>query len=126
MHILWVGCLMAAITLGIQAWAIHNDIEHWQTMVFLVLSLAQLGHVMAIRSDTEMLIQKGVFSNMPLFLAVFFTALLQLAIVYLPFANELFKTAPLTLNEVLICFGASLLVPIGVEIEKLIRRNMKD
>ncbi len=125
-HILWVGCLMAAITLGIQAWAIHNDIEHWQTMVFLVLSLAQLGHVMAIRSDTEMLIQKGVFSNMPLFLAVFFTALLQLAIVYLPFANELFKTAPLTLNEVLICFGASLLVPIGVEIEKLIRRNMKD
>lgn len=125
-HILWVGCLMAAITLGIQAWAIHNDIEHWQTMVFLVLSLAQLGHVMAIRSDTELLVQKGVFSNMPLFLAVFFTALLQLAIVYLPFANELFKTAPLTLNEVLICFGASLLVPIGVEIEKLVRRRMKD
>ncbi|HEX2533079.1 MAG TPA: cation-translocating P-type ATPase, partial [Chitinophagaceae bacterium] len=50
-HILWVGVLMAAITLGTQAWAINNAGTHWQTMVFTVLSLAQLAHVFAIRSD---------------------------------------------------------------------------
>src|SRR5690606_31016555 len=52
-HIVWVGLLMAGVTLGTQAWAIQNNNTHWQTMVFTVLSVSQLGHVLAIRSDRE-------------------------------------------------------------------------
>ena len=58
-HIVWVGLLMAGVTLGIQAWATHHDKPHWQTMVFTVLSLAQLGHVLAIRSERESLYSPG-------------------------------------------------------------------
>jgi P-type Ca2+ transporter type 2C len=54
-NILWVGLLMAGITLGTQAWAINQGLDHWQTMIFRVLSLSQLGHVLAIRSDREFL-----------------------------------------------------------------------
>jgi Ca2+-transporting ATPase len=45
MHMIWVGMLMAGITLSAQGWAINNDL-HWQTIVFNILCLCQLGHVL--------------------------------------------------------------------------------
>ena len=124
-HIIWVGLLMAFITLGVQAWAHHDENAHWQTMVFTVLSLAQLGHVMAIRSEYEFIYKKGFFSNRPLFAAVAFTFLLQMGVIYLPFANEIFKTQPLSITELLICIGVSAIVFHAVELEKLIKSKLK-
>ncbi|MBK8086501.1 MAG: cation-translocating P-type ATPase [Chitinophagaceae bacterium] len=124
-HIAWVGLLMAGVTLGVQAWAINNGNEHWQTMVFTVLALTQLGHVMAIRSEREFLFKQGIFSNMPLVGAVLLTILLQMGVIYLPFANEIFKTNPLTVNELAICFGASAIVFHAVEMEKLIKEIIR-
>ena len=48
-HILWVGLTMAGVSLITQAYAIHLASAHWQTMVFTVLTLSQMGHVLAIR-----------------------------------------------------------------------------
>jgi len=123
-HIAWVGLLMAITTLGTQAWAVNNEMPHWQTQVFTVLSLSQLGHVMAIRSDRQFLFTLGVFSNKPLLSAVLLTFILQLGVIYLPVANKLFKTQPLTLNELLICIALSLVVLSGVEIEKLVKQKL--
>jgi Ca2+-transporting ATPase len=124
-HIIWVGMLMAAVTLGAQAWAVGHEIEHWQTIVFTVLSLSQLGHVLAIRSDRQSLFKLGLFSNMPLFGAVVLTLLLQLGVIYLPWANEIFNTQPLTFLEIMGCVGLSGVVLVGVEIEKLLKRSGK-
>ena len=96
-HIAWVGLLMAGITLGTQALATYHHNSHWQTMVFTVLSLAQLGHVMAIRSEKEFLFKLGLFSNPQLLVIVFLTFLLQVSVIYLPFANKILKTTPLSL-----------------------------
>lgn len=120
-HIIWVGLLMAFVTLSIQAWALNEGNPRWQTMVFTVLSLAQLGHVFAIRSDYEYIYRKGLFTNLPLVVAVAFTFGLQLAVIYLPFANELFKTQPLTFKELFICIVVSAVVFHAVELEKWIR-----
>ena len=125
-HIVWVGILMAAITLGVQAWALNMGNEHWQTQVFTVLSLAQLGHVMAIRSDYQLIYKKGFFSNRPMVFAIIFTFLLQMAIIYLPAANAIFKTQPLTLTELLFCIAAAALVFCAVEIEKLVKRRIRN
>lgn len=122
-HILWVGILMAAITLGTQAWAIRNAGTHWQTMVFTVLSLAQLAHVFAIRSDEEYIYRKGFFTNPQLVWAVLGTFGLQLAAIYLPAANRLLKTEPLTLNELLICIGLSVVLFHAVEAEKWFKKR---
>jgi len=124
-HIICVGILMAAVTLGTQAWAINADMPNWQTMVFTVLSLTQLGHVMAIRSDSEFIYKRGFFSNSSLAGAVLFTFLLQLAIIYLPAANKIFKTQPLTLNELLICVGISAIIFHAVELEKWVKQIVR-
>ncbi|MDP2419962.1 cation-translocating P-type ATPase [Sediminibacterium sp.] len=121
-HILWVGLLMAGVTLATQAYAIHNQSTHWQTMVFTVLSLAQLGHVLAVRSDKTFLFKQGIFSNSLLLLSVLFTFCLQLAVIYIPFLNELFKTEPLSLKELGFCILMATIVFHAVELEKLIKR----
>lgn len=123
-HIVWVGILMAAITLGIQAWAINADKDHWQTMVFTVLSFAQLAHVLAIRSEKEFLFRKGLFSNPSLVGALALTFMLQLAVIYLPAANALFKTQPLSLQEFLICIAGAAVLFHAVEAEKWIRNKL--
>jgi Ca2+-transporting ATPase len=122
-HILWVGLLMAGVTLGVQAWAIQQHNTHWQTMVFTVLSLSQLGHVLAIKSEKTFLYQQGIFSNRPLIMAVIFTAALQVAIIYIPFANDIFKTQPLNFQELMICIGLSAVVFHAVELEKWIKKR---
>lgn len=120
-HIVWVGILMAAVTLGTQAWATSQGIEHWQTMVFTVLALSQLGHVLGVRSDRTFLYKQGLFSNPALMASVALTFVLQMAVVYMPFMNEIFKTQPLSLKELGICLGLSVVVFHAVELEKFVR-----
>jgi P-type Ca2+ transporter type 2C len=122
-HMLWVGLLMAALTLIIQAWAYHTGLAHWQTMVFTVLTLTQLVHVMAIRSEKESLFSIGIFSNRPMALAVLATFLLQMATVYVPALNPIFKTEPLDANELAVCLAISCIVLLAVEIEKWLMRR---
>lgn len=124
-HILWVGVLMGVVTLGIQAWAIHNQGAHWQTMAFTVLCFSQLGHVLAIRSDWQSFFKIGLFSNKPMLVALSITVALQLLIIYLPFCNEIFKTSPLTYFELAITLAASSIVFWAVEIEKWIKKQPK-
>jgi P-type Ca2+ transporter type 2C len=120
-HIMWVGILMAALTLTTQAWAIRMDNAHWQTMVFTVLSFIQLGHVLAIRSEKQFLFKQGIFSNLPLIGSVLLTFVLQIMVIYLPVANKIFKTQPLELNEFLICIGVATVLFHAVELEKFIK-----
>ena len=117
-HILWVGLLMGAVTLLTQAWALHNGSAHWQSMVFTVLTLSQLGHVLAIRSERESLFTQGVFSNRMLVAALALTFALQMAVLYVPWLQPIFKTAPLSAAELAACLALSSVVFLGVEAEK--------
>ncbi|OIP64499.1 MAG: ATPase [Nitrospirae bacterium CG_4_9_14_3_um_filter_53_35] len=121
-HAIWVGLLMAGIVLFVQAWSINTEHAHWQTMVFTVLCLTQLGHVLAIRSEKESLFKIGLLSNRYLLGAVALTFALQMVTLYAPFLNPIFKTEPLTLNELIFTIALSSGVFFAVEIEKLIRR----
>jgi Ca2+-transporting ATPase len=123
-HILGIGLLIGGLCLGVQAWAMATGHAHWQTMVFTVLTLSQMAHVLAIRSERESLWELGLGSNRPLLGAVGLTFLLQMATIYVPALNPIFKTQPLSLSELAICLGAAALVGVAVELEKLWRRNL--
>lgn len=122
-HILWVGFLIGALCLAVQAYALQAEKAHWQTMVFCTLSFAQLAHAMAIRSESAYIFRHGLFRNKPLLFTVLATGLLQLAIVYLPFLQHVFSTAYLSLPDLLICIGAAALVFHAVELEKWLRKK---
>jgi Ca2+-transporting ATPase len=123
LHIVWVGLLMGAASLVTQAWSIHTGLAHWQTMVFTVLCLSQMGHVLAIRSESESLFSQGLFSNKPLVGAFALTFALQLATIYVPFLNPIFKTEPLTLAELGLTLAMSTVVFAAVETEKYFKRR---
>jgi P-type Ca2+ transporter type 2C len=122
-HIVWVGLLMGGVSLLTLAGAYHGGSSHWRTMVFTVLTLSQIGHVLAIRSEQESFFQQGAWSNAPLLAAAFFTFALQMATVYIPVLNPLFKTKPLSLSELAVCLVLSSVVFIAVEIEKWMIRH---
>jgi Ca2+-transporting ATPase len=124
-HILWVGLLIGGLCLLVQTWATSTGHAHWQTMVFTVLTLSQMAHVLAVRSETESLFRLGLGSNRPLLGAVLLTFVLQLATIYVPVLNPIFKTEPLSLAELLLCLGAAAVVFIAVEIEKLLLRRKR-
>jgi P-type Ca2+ transporter type 2C len=122
-HILGVGLLIGGLCLGVQAWALSTGHAHWQTMVFTVLTLSQMAHVLAIRSETESLWRLGLLSNRPLLGAVLLTFALQMATIYVPVLNPIFKTQPLSAPELLLCLALSAVVWLVVEVEKAWRRS---
>jgi len=79
--------------------------------------------VLAIRSEKQSLFSMGFFSNPYLLGAVVLTFALQMATIYIPALNKIFKTEPLTLQELIIALALSSVVFIAVEIEKLLRRR---
>ena len=122
-HILWVGLLIGGLTLATQAWTWSRDQAEWQTMVFTVLVVAQLFHCLAIRSERDSLWRIGLFSNPALVAAIIVTVLAQVAVVYLPFFNTVFRTVPLSATQFAACFGIGSIVLVAVEIEKFARRR---
>jgi len=114
---------MAGMTLFIQAWAITTGHSHWQTMVFTVLCLSQMGHVLAIRSETESLFSQGLLTNKLLIGAFILTFALQMATIYVPFLQPIFKTEALTMSELALSLALSSVVFFAVEVEKYFKRR---
>jgi len=117
-HVLCVGLLIAASTLSVQIWAFYSGITHWQSMVFTVLTLVQMGHVLAIRSEKESVLNRGFFTNLPLLGSVVLTVGLQMCALYVPAFNLILKTKPLNFQELMVCIVVSCSVFIAVEIKK--------
>jgi Ca2+-transporting ATPase len=122
-HILWVGVLIGALCLSTLHWALSHELVYWQTMVFTVLVFAQLFHSLAVRSDIESLFTQGIFTNPLLIIAVVIGVLLQLALIYTPIFNELFRTQPLPFSHLVLCVAIASVVFIAVEIEKYLIRK---
>jgi Ca2+-transporting ATPase len=122
-HIVWVGLTMGGISLLTQALAIRAGSDNWQTMVFTVLTLSQMGHVLAVRSERDSLFSQGLWSNRPLLGAVALTFLLQMATIYVPVLNPVFNTAPLSLGELAFCLVMSTVVFVAAEAEKVLVRR---
>jgi Ca2+-transporting ATPase len=124
-HVVWAGSAMAALAIFAQAYAIEAGSGSWQTMVFTVLTLSQMSHALAIRSERHSLLRQGILSNTPLLGAVALTFMLQMAVIYLPALNPVFHTQPLTWSEFLLCLALSAVIFALVECEKwLVRRGL--
>lgn len=123
--IVWIGLLMGAISLVAGFWLMNSgevSDARWRTAVFTVLTLSQMGNVLAIRSEKESLFSLGVFSNMALVWAVLLTLVLQLGTIYFPPMQTLFRTEALSLVELGGCLALSTVVFFAVELKKQVFR----
>jgi len=123
LQVVWVGLLMGLLSLaiGYGYWHARNPI--WQTMVFTTLTLSQMANVMAIRSERRSLFEIGLLSNKPLLGAVGLTVVLQLALVYVPFLQSIFKTVALPIPDLVLTVGVSSIIFWAVELEKWFLRR---
>lgn len=128
-YMIWVGPLMGIVSLIPELLDYFTPLTFndavWSTMVFTTLALAQMGNALAIRSDRLTLLQLGIFTNPALIGAVLLTFGLQMAVVYVPFLQNIFGTVPLSFNQLLLSLGLSTIVFIVVESVKWIRQLLQ-
>ncbi|MGH8978335.1 MAG: cation-translocating P-type ATPase, partial [Acidimicrobiia bacterium] len=123
-HALWVGALMAAVVLGLQALTREHDWP-WQTMVFTTVAFLQLGHALAVRSERTSAFRLGVRSNPWIIGAVLVSIAAQLGAVYIPGLRDVFETETLSAAQLGVVLLASSTAFVAVEIEKLVRRRLE-
>ncbi|MFA5272116.1 MAG: calcium-translocating P-type ATPase, SERCA-type [Candidatus Omnitrophota bacterium] len=70
-----------------------------RTAAFIVLACAQLAHSFNCRNERESIFKIGFLTNKKLILAVAISFFLQMAVVYLPFLQKIFKTQNLGLYD---------------------------
>ncbi len=94
-----------------------------RTAAFIVLSCSQLFHALNCRSKSRSIFSLGIMSNPQLVLADLFSLGLQIAVVYLPFAQRVFKTEPLSWLDWVLVMTISSLPLWGMELVKLAKRR---
>ncbi|MEG4859671.1 cation-transporting P-type ATPase [Microcoleus sp. K1-B6] len=132
-YMIRIGIIFAILTIAMMSWAYGyttnpnhvGDPEAWKTMVFTTLCLAQMGHAIAIRSNTQLTIELNPLTNIFVWGAVIVTTALQLMLIYVPPLRAFFGTHYLTGFELLVCFGFSALMFVWIEMEKLFVRFYK-
>jgi P-type Ca2+ transporter type 2C len=128
LYMIRIGIVLAIISIALMVWAYGYtdqvkggmlERDRWKTMVFTTLCLAQMGHAIAIRSSSKLTIQLNPFSNPYLLGSVVVTSLLQLLLIYVAPLRSFFGTHYLTLEELGVCVGASALMFVWIELEKV-------
>ncbi len=95
------------------------------TMMLAGVVFSQIGMVLNNRTDTESIFKRGIFSNKYINAGFIIEILILIAIMYTPFLNGIFNTAPISLPEwlYLICIP---FIVFGIEeLRKLLLRKRR-
>lgn len=115
------GTLLAAIA-ALGFWIVYQGQEDHlaraRTVAFCVTAFSQLFLAIGYRSSRYTMPELGLFTNPHLFVAILISALLQLSVVTLPFAQPLFEVATHLTWEWTMILGLSLIPVTLVEVAK--------
>ncbi|MGJ3237529.1 MAG: cation-translocating P-type ATPase [Anaerolineae bacterium] len=96
-----------------------------RSIAFTILAFTQMFEVMAIHAgDQSSFFREGFKRNNLLLWAVLSTFALQLIVLYVPFMQASFETAPINLTQILVAFALGSVVLFAVEIEKVLNRTV--
>ena len=113
---------LVSLSIGYYYW--HSNDSNWRAVLFTTLTLSQMAHALAVRSERYFLFQIGILSNRYLLVALSLTVVLQLGLIYVPFLQSVFSTSALSAWDLGIAIVASSITFWIVELEKLVlRRN---
>ena len=121
--IIGFGVVMSILSIGAawELWSLGDPA--WQTTLFTTLIFTQLAVALEARSEEESLFRIGLFKNRSMLLAFVLTVVLQLLVVYLPVAQNIFDTVAMPLRDLAISIGLAMLVLMIIEAWKAIMRQ---
>jgi Ca2+-transporting ATPase len=126
--IAFVGLVVAAGTLGVLDASLPGglvpgtgSLRHGQTMAFTTLVFFQLFNAFNARSD-ERSAFAGMFTNPWLWASIAGSLVLQALVVYVPFLQRAFGTAPISAGDWIVCLGVASSVLWLMEGAKLVGR----
>ncbi len=94
-----------------------------RSAAFIVLACSQLFHAFNCRSTTESLFKLGILTNKKLIMATGISFVLQMAVVYLPFCQKVFKTEALGIFDWVFVLIVSSFPLWAVEIWKAVKQK---
>ena len=103
--------------------ALSGDLDRARTVAFCVMVISQLFHSFNCRNARLSLFKVGVFTNKKLLLATGLSLAMQIAIVYTPYLENVFKVTPLDLKDWITVFGFSSFTFVIMEIIKSFKRK---
>ena len=114
---LWYGMIAAIISMG--GYFFINILNGWPniplasdgivyakatTMTLAAIVFCQVGAVLNCRTTTQSIFKVKIFSNKKIVFGIVFEILLLAALMYIPFLQNIFNTAPLGIKEWIILF----------------------
>ncbi|MEZ5175662.1 MAG: cation-translocating P-type ATPase [Acidimicrobiia bacterium] len=116
------GLVLSIVSLGAGFLLWNEGDETWQSVLFTVLIFGQLGLALEIRTERASLFKAGLLTNKAMLAAVGIGLAAHLAIIYVPFLQEVFGTTALDLAHFGIAIGGAAVVMAAVEVFKATRR----
>ena len=110
--------VMAAVTLAVFVFFLQEGVDKARTAAFAAMTFLQLFNTYNMRSLKNSAFKIGLFSNKYVNLALIGSLALGIAALYLPFFQNIFQFASLSIPELLAIFALSSLVLISGEIYK--------
>lgn len=95
------------------------DLPMWQTVAFATLTLSELLRAFTARSERISVFKLGVFSNKTMNMAVIFSIIVVIAVIYVPFLQVIFGTVPLALIDWVWILPFSMLASVAAEVTKI-------
>ncbi len=120
-----IGIVIAIGTTYTFSRALAQDyaLDHARTVALTTIVLFQLFNVFNVRSESLSIFRMSLLSNPFLFFSVIASIMAQIAIVYVPAFQMIFRTAPLNLYDWFFAAIMAVVVLAAVEVEKVIRRR---
>lgn len=121
-QIVWQGIVLSVFPLLLSLWiapAIGADDKTARTMLFATLVLSQLLHSLNFRSSDRTVFSLRSLKNKWLLGAIGVSLLFQLALIYIPGTEALFKVTPLTLKDWAAVIGVSLCSMAVIDVTKV-------
>jgi Ca2+-transporting ATPase len=125
LRIILTGSWMAAVCLAMQyILAQQNQSEQiQQSFIFTLLCFAQLGNAVVVRSNQFIFNRSGEYKNWRLWYAIALIVALQLILIYVPFAQSIFKTTALSMSLAGWMVGGLVVMMAGFEIIRMLIRD---
>jgi Ca2+-transporting ATPase len=119
----FIGAMSAAVTLfAFGSELARGSLAEARNAAFTVLVFEELFRSFSARSDTKIVWEVGLFSNLRLLAVVAGTFGLQLAMHHVPALAAIFGGVPVTLDRYVVWVGIALLPVTVIELTKLARR----